>query len=298
MSKRSVHSVANFLEEELASTISTEHVLVFRGHAEHVTDLQAGVFRNKEIEKNENSLLSELYMQYPEEFVQDHLTFDQLVRARHYGLPTRLLDVTLNPLVALYFTCEPRNSNNGEENEVDGELIRIVISRKRIKNFDSDTVSLIANLSRLHEGEIEKIREFFVQNKKVKTISSWQNSVVEKLRKMKEISRLIGFIRMEKPYSINSIQPIDLWNFFLISPKKNNKRIIAQSGAFLSSGLIRSLGDGKSTAFKIERISVPFSCKERIRFELDRLNINSGTLFPDLEYAARYISQKYHKGLS
>lgn len=35
--------------------------------------------------------------------------FDILAKLQHFGFPTRLLDVSSNPLVALYFACSDKN---------------------------------------------------------------------------------------------------------------------------------------------------------------------------------------------
>jgi hypothetical protein len=69
--------------------------------------------------------------------------FDRLVRMQHFGFPTRLMDVSLNPLAALYFATNPRPKDESS----DGVVTAFAVPRNREKYYDSDAVSCIASLA-------------------------------------------------------------------------------------------------------------------------------------------------------
>ncbi|HCQ52248.1 FRG domain-containing protein [Ruminococcaceae bacterium TF06-43] len=63
------------------------------------------VFRNDAL-KYEFDAIETAIRQRPYDFRECASDFEILTKLQHYGLGTRLLDVTLNPLVALYFASE------------------------------------------------------------------------------------------------------------------------------------------------------------------------------------------------
>ena len=61
----------------------------------------------------EKDIIERAKLEYPDVFADNNI-IDELALMQHYGLPTRLMDVTENPLVALYFACKGNEERSGE----------------------------------------------------------------------------------------------------------------------------------------------------------------------------------------
>ncbi|WP_285412854.1 FRG domain-containing protein [Pseudomonas sp. lyk4-40-TSB-59a] len=234
----------------------------------------------------ERQILSELLVEAPNEFGSDKSMFDKLVRAQHYSLPTRLLDVTLNPLVGLYFACEEEKFQSE-----DGVVQVFDFQKSREKFSDSDTVSVICNLSRLSDAEKKKIIHRY--NLVGPKVADWNESKKKMFRLMPEVKRLMQFVRVEKPYFLDKINPLDLFRYYFVYPSKNNRRVIAQSGAFIAAGLLQYHSLEQSVGLKHKKIIIPYRFKKNIVAQLDALNINSRTMFPEVEFTSKYIKKKW-----
>jgi hypothetical protein len=77
--------------------------------------------------------------------------WEVLFLARHFGLPTRLLDWTANPLVALYFACSPEARDG-----VEGALWAIL--RFPDESYDIDVFSVAAGPLSLYEPQARAVK--------------------------------------------------------------------------------------------------------------------------------------------
>lgn len=150
---------------QLVTTISSVskddlpgETVIFRGISDLEYDLTPGLARLKNVEENtEKELINDFLTHRPDAF--SGLTdFDILAKMQHYGLPTRLLDFSINPLVALYFACESKTSKNGRilchntslQNDSEayiGEICTAAIRKNFEENFLVDEYLCNENLT-------------------------------------------------------------------------------------------------------------------------------------------------------
>jgi len=283
-------SLTEFIEAFARYSSSSSYLKCFRGQRDSSWPNVAGIFRPdlKELLKNEKRAVRDLISVHPHEFASDDSMFDKLVRMQHFGLPTRLLDVSLNALVALYFATDP-GPDSGKSS--DGMVTAFAIPRGREKYYDSDSVSCLANLANMtseEKDEIYRLREALKGD-----ISSVGN--IKKFNENGVIKRLHQFIRSEKPYFLPIIDPIDLFKPYYVHPKMSNRRILAQSGAFILYGINPPKKMFFPDTIDETQFIVLQSEKRRIRKALEELGINESTLFPEIDKAAARIKNQYKK---
>ena len=275
---------------------SDECEFYFRGQCASSWELLPSVMRSQgtAFRDNESEMLLDLMSRKPENFVGVTSALSQLVLAQHHGLKTRLLDITRNPLVALFYACE----NSSPRGKFDNGLFHVfVVPKSLVKTFDSDTISIIANFAKLPRSEQDVLMgksedpNFKVGRRSQLGYSNHYNYIM---------NRLYHYIRQEKPYFNENINIRDLFRVFVVEPKQSFERIRMQSGAFLISAFHERFEKEKILAWNKNipvydhyKLVVPIDNKGNILKELRFLNVKREVLTPSLDETAKAIVEKY-----
>lgn len=280
-----VKSLPDFLEQVFSNkAIEFYHDvadlrIMYRGQSNIGWNPLPAAFRTREDFLNEHFYIREYERQLSKECA-GKTSIEILIDAQHYGIPTRLLDVTSNPLVALYFAC------SGHENEgtaSDGVVIQFAPAGVFMQ-YDV-TCSVYAEYVRRYKDGIH----FSAAWKQGLTIAVQQSDSRFSFNASQAVKKML------------SNEPAQL---FLL-PKYTNDRIAAQSGAFLLSATPfveredPGFGNGvflypdevkEDFERKIDyRYVIPSGLKECFLSQLDSIGINEARLFPDVEHRAKSI---------
>jgi len=230
--------------------------MYFRGHGEPINALVPSIGRKqyyigKSIlfdRHKERELLSRFRRHAYEHFQRLPTEWETLFLARHHGLPTRLLDWTANPLVALYFAAFYENDE-------------VVYRERNAANFSTVKLNLDGTV-----WAIERAAD-----------TRYDLDVLTERR-----------------------SPLDVPGIKLVYPFNPSVRMTAQSGMFTLHGDPRAdmvKLSGKTFPVdsldisRLKRWSVPAKNKLEIIIDLERLAVNSRTLFPDLDGLAKGLYQ-------
>lgn len=270
-----ISSIADF-NRAMGTYQKGDGVLYYRGHSNANYQLQPSISRKSSWLYNEREMYNELLINCPTDFEKCNSHLEKLVKMQHYGLPTRLLDITKNALVALYFACESQHNSYGE-------IILISATKDSIYYPQSDTASILASLPAFSYD----IQQSYLELANDSSITKEDFNL--------KVSRLIHEIRLEKPAFGADINKMDLLRNIIILATKNNNRIIKQDGAFILCGLSHDPKTLNKFRYKKKgkTVIVLVSNKKKILEQLSTFSINRATLFPEIECVADYIKNIY-----
>lgn len=192
-----------------------------------------------------------------------------LTLMQHYGLPTRLLDWSRSPLVALYFAICDNNQ------------------------YEKDACIWILTPGKLNaEEKLEKptcidgmeYENTYIYNMSHKTISTM---IFTAFRRWKLSSDTEAITPEDKKFNHRFLTLSN--KIAACYPTEADSRVYNQFGAFTVHNSSRKLVDicDKST---LMRITIPFSSKKELLYELSICGITKSYIFPDLEHLASEIS--------
>jgi len=297
-----ITSVGSFLEEINKLREKDEDYAqkyFFRGQQVEYWDISSSICREAML-NSEHQLLKEPLEKFPNEFKSLNNTFDLMTKCQHYGLCTRLLDLTTNPLVALYFACQEYG----------------------LQKYEKDPEQEYSDDNEYEEIEpwgiifYKKAYPIYSDNKKVKIITElarynlqYENSLNDILGKLHK-NGVITAKDVEEWFGAKYQEFIDIiQDTYVVQPTYNNTRLIAQSGAFLLPGMfsfeknnminsvITKCKGSLRGIFEEIFFYINGENKKRILDELSVCNINESTLFPELEHQLRHIKTLNKQGI-
>lgn len=319
--------------------------LVFRGHSDYSSKykLIPTIARtSKGTEEIEGSMVNEMLILRPEEFEGINSDFDLLAKLQHFGLPTRLLDFTYNPLIALYFACSSKSENDSRvvctydtSDTSTEDLVEKICGMYRFYDYKAISLdNLIGNISHLRKYHLQT-RELLMakpkySNERIKHQAAvfmiFPNEINDLRSRMvvcgkangdegqykffsykeKEIERL-KCIREEPPNIYDNTFKLN-WDSFdkllkyytekFIDFNSNNGITINPKYSYIFTDRF-SIGrniqtiDEKRLSESFISIIIDKKHRKKIIDDLSTIGIDKAFVFPELEYTAETIKNKY-----
>lgn len=244
------------------------------------------------------------FMKYEEEVLlifENHLRghsgfeakdmWELMALAQHHGLPTRFMDWSTNPLVALYFAT--RETKKDEKGKLMNSAVYILLEQPDV--FMPKSYIAKKEKDKL-EDEIDE--QMLVSPEMDDPYSEYGLESVTQQLKM-DTHSINGQI-VEKHFSKQETStddmktPLQISKNYIYNPPHVSPRIRAQDGVLLAC--YKPMEELEEQLYT--EIVIKASAHERIRAELDKYGIFDKQLFPDLDGVAKWLKYERFEALN
>lgn len=192
-----------------------------------------------------------------------------LSMAQHHGLPTRLLDWTFSPYVALHFATA------------------------NLEKFDRDGVIWVVNFHAAHEHLPADLRHFLqAEGAQAFTVEALSTQMP---RRERAAPSHISFHDIVAPLDDFDRLAEDGEFLLFFEPPSIDERIVNQFALFsVMPNPARAVDDWLARQPDLHRrIIIPAACKWEFRDKLDQCNITERVLFPGLDGLSLWLRRHY-----
>ena len=273
-------------KKELIWNCQKHECMLFRGQCDKEYELLPSIARGQRfatsgsLMEEERNLIESAKFRLPDVFNRSYEPIELLALLQHYGIPTRLLDVTENAFVALFFACGEQKEKNAE-----AEVIIFRHDEKDIANYP--IINAIAESYKFLKGTTSPFGAFLnkaVYQNYFREQYSFFHDLLESF-KGEDGCKTLGRY-MEEDY-----QPY----YFVLAPNRSTRQML-QSGRYILFSNAKIDGSGEEPSHYFEktikpmpkdaacimgRIIISNDCKERLLNELSVFGITKGKLFGD-----------------
>lgn len=269
----------------------------FRGQSKRAMpgnnyDLKPSIGRYEQLKKCSPAELDKLEAEVLDTFSNHLLTYvnhlprnewEQLAIAQHHGLPTRFMDWTTNPLVALYFAC--RNSKKNKDGQPHDSAVYVLISDP--PRFSDLCRSQKHEASRVSEP---KTAPAVPSNDDGYEDFGLDDSVDAKVvaDEEPEVSTSQDSSGKTKTVLDDELSPFTITGNVIYDPPHVSPRIRAQDGVLLACHQPMQPLEERD----VLELVISQDAHDDIRRRLDQYGVFDKQLFPDLDGIAKWLKYR------
>lgn len=239
------------------------------GRYDHIRKLS--LFDRDQLERNCLDTFDNHLMTYLSHLPRNE--WETLAIAQHHGLPTRFMDWTTNPLVALYFAA--RKSETDKEGQPLDSAVYVLISEpKRLSEIKREN----GNHPTANEDETS-------DSGRDDPYEQFEGAAADAESAETETANAEG---TEKPSGVALPSPFDITQNVIYDPPHVSPRIRAQDGVLLACH--RPLEPLEEKDYL--EIIIKHEAHDDIRRRLDQYGLFDKQLFPDLDGIAKWLKYR------